>query len=71
MQGRGQINMRGKKTMMLRCGCCDGFNFKSRNLELEAKKEIRDFDIRDIYPDPCDDFNSIDKYLAWCWGEVA
>lgn len=35
------FNMKGKKTLRLKCGCCMMFNFKEKyNTEL-AKKEIR------------------------------
>jgi hypothetical protein len=37
----GSINLRGKKTHTLSCGCCGMTNFKDREAAKEAKKEIR------------------------------
>ena len=36
-----QINIKGKKTLKLRCRCCHCVNLKIDSLENEAKKEER------------------------------
>ena len=36
----GNTNMRGKKHVRLGCGCCSVQNFKDRELEKEAQKEM-------------------------------
>ena len=37
----GSINLRGKKTRLLRCGCCSAFNCKEDELRKEHEKEMR------------------------------
>ena len=38
--GIGSINLKGKKTKRLRCGCCSAFNCKEDELKKEHKKEM-------------------------------
>lgn len=42
MRGYGNINLKGKKTKALSCGCCIAFNLKDKQREKLAKKEIRE-----------------------------
>lgn len=42
----GNIKMRGKKYRLLWCGCCEAQNFKDRERERDARKEIRDQQLR-------------------------
>lgn len=37
----GSHNLRGKKTKLLGCGCCEAVNFKEDELRKEHKKEMR------------------------------
>ena len=37
------INMKGKKHVRLRCGCCEAYNFKEEYQDKLAEKEIRDY----------------------------
>lgn len=37
----GNLKMHGKKTQLMRCGCCEAQNFKHRELDREHEKEIR------------------------------
>jgi hypothetical protein len=37
-----QVNMKGKRTIRLACGCCEAQNFKWRERVREAKKEIKE-----------------------------
>jgi hypothetical protein len=39
--GAGSVNLKGRKTKRLRCGCCTAINFKERELRKEHKKEMR------------------------------
>lgn len=41
----GSVNLRGKKSKTLRCGCCTVYDFREREIERAGLKEIRDFDI--------------------------
>jgi hypothetical protein len=40
-QNVGSLNLRGKKTRLLRCGCCIAYNYKERELKREHLKEIK------------------------------
>jgi hypothetical protein len=40
-RGAGNLNMKGKKTMRMRCGCCSAYDFRDDELKKEHKKEIR------------------------------
>lgn len=46
MQGRGQFNLKGKKTKLLGCGCCVCYDFRDKILKSLHKKEIRDAESR-------------------------
>jgi hypothetical protein len=37
----GSVNLRGKKYLTLRCGCCEAQNFKERELKREHLKLIK------------------------------
>ena len=37
----GNVNLKGKKTKLLRCGCCEAVNFKEDELKKIHKKEMR------------------------------
>ena len=39
--GVGNVNLKGRKTKRLRCGCCDAINFKEDELKKIHKKEMR------------------------------
>lgn len=39
--GVGSINLKGRKTMRLQCGCCTAQNFKEKHLKQQHKKEMR------------------------------
>lgn len=39
--GAGSVNLKGKKTMRFRCGCCTAVNFKEDELKKIHKKEMR------------------------------
>ena len=41
----GSMNLKGKKSKHLGCGCCTAQNFKEREMERAGLKQIRDFDI--------------------------
>jgi hypothetical protein len=36
----GNVNLRGKKSWTLSCGCCDMYDFRDDEREREAQKEI-------------------------------
>ena len=36
-----QVNMKGKKTIRLACGCCEAQNFKWKERIKQAKEEIK------------------------------
>lgn len=38
--GAGNANLKGKKTKLLRCGCCEAVNFKEDELKKTHKKEM-------------------------------
>lgn len=38
--GIGSINLKGKLSKLLRCGCCEAFNCKQDELKKEHAKEI-------------------------------
>ena len=40
--GAGSVNLKGKKTMRFRCGCCEAVNFKEDELKKIHTKEMRD-----------------------------
>lgn len=39
--GAGNANLKGKKTKLLRCGCCEAVNFKEDELKKIHKKEMQ------------------------------
>lgn len=41
-QHMGNVNMKGKKVRLLRCGCCDCVDFREDYDKKMAQKEIRD-----------------------------
>jgi hypothetical protein len=41
VKGAGSVNLRGKKSLTLRCGCCEAQNFKERELKREHLKQIK------------------------------
>lgn len=49
----GNINLRGRKSAALSCGCCDIYNFTDRERERQARQDI-DEAIRCTYPLLCD-----------------
>ena len=36
----GNVNLKGKKSKLLSCGCCEAYNFKEKELIKEMNKEI-------------------------------
>lgn len=38
----GSVNLRGKKSLTLRCRCCEAQNFKDRELKREHTKQIKE-----------------------------
>ena len=38
--GAGNVNMKGKKYKLMRCGCCECIDLRDKVLEKEHKKEI-------------------------------
>lgn len=47
----GQVKLRGKKSCVLSCGCCDVRNFKDDYDDLLAEREIQEFKIRPVAGD--------------------
>jgi hypothetical protein len=41
-RGAGGINLKGRKSHALSCGCCDMFNFKDKYFERLARSEMRE-----------------------------
>jgi hypothetical protein len=39
--GAGNINLKGKKSKVLSCNCCEAIDFRERELARQAQKEIR------------------------------
>lgn len=39
--GAGSVNLKGRKTKRLRCGCCTAVNFKQDELKKIHAKEMR------------------------------
>jgi len=37
----GNVNLKGKKSKALSCGCCDVYNLKDKLLKQEHQKEMR------------------------------
>ncbi len=48
----GNINMKGKKYALLSCGCCQCVDFREKEAEKLAKKEMRNYFKSDIDIDP-------------------
>ena len=44
----GNVNLKGKKTRLLRCGCCEAVNVKEDELRKEHKKEMRNAPVTEI-----------------------
>lgn len=44
MRGYGCINLKGKKSLRLRCGCCESFNEKEEYFEKLAKKDMKNYE---------------------------
>lgn len=40
--GAGKANLKGKKTLQMRCGCCVAINFKEDELKKIHSKEMRE-----------------------------
>lgn len=38
----GSLNLKGKRTRVLSCGCCVAFDLRPKLLKAEATKEIRE-----------------------------
>jgi hypothetical protein len=72
----GSVNLKGKKTKRLRCGCCTAQDFREREMERAGLKQIRDFDIgNNISEETLENIKAIDnntKYAMmnahkmWC-----
>jgi hypothetical protein len=45
--GVGDINLKGRKSKRLRCGCCTAYNFKEKCLKKQHKKDMNNFDKKD------------------------
>ena len=39
-RGAGNLKMKGRKTMRMRCGCCSAYDFRDDELKKEHKKEM-------------------------------
>jgi hypothetical protein len=39
----GNINMKGKKSRLLRCGCCDCIDFREKEKNKQHEKDIDEF----------------------------
>lgn len=48
----GSLNLRGKKTKQLRCGCCAAFNCKEDELKKEHAKEMRNAKVSNFEDTP-------------------
>lgn len=48
--GAGDVNMRGKKTRAMRCGCCVCLDFREAHKALVDKKEMREAKRGDVDP---------------------
>lgn len=46
--GAGNINMKGKKHVRLRCGCCDCIDFRGKELKKDHRKYIAE-SVEDVY----------------------
>lgn len=43
VHGAGNINMKGKRYRLLRCGCCVAVDFRDDVLKKEHLKEIKEY----------------------------
>lgn len=42
LKNAGDVNLRGKKTKIMRCGCCECVDFRDKIRYKEHMKEIKD-----------------------------
>jgi hypothetical protein len=57
MRGRGNVNLRGKKVKMLRCGCCEAWDGRDKCRRLESERDMRK---------PEDDYHDVLIDNWWC-----
>lgn len=60
----GSVNLKGKKSKRLRCGCCTAQDFREREMERAGLKQIRDFDFGStVSEETMENIKAIDKNI--------
>lgn len=64
----GQVNLRGKKSKALSCGCCDVFDFREEyNIRRMEREEMRHVDDDTIYPEDLAEWSDDDAEDRGIW----
>lgn len=60
--GAGNVKMKGKKTCLMRCGCCQAVNFKD-----EVEEDFKDMEVECYELYQSDDPNDLYPQEPWAW----